>query len=199
MQDPTHRVAMFSSTWEFIKHKSCNKTYISDEQLHAMEICIYHGMKLHVGSLDGEHISQMCRCTGSQSWHELDRRNVWVWVKQHPGRCHATQHGCLPWQLQLLAKIKLLNEDGAFVVYWLALVLTTIPGHSANLDSILKFVQVRKAPAAIALEVFSMGNIVSCAHMIAEIATDSKTGERWNKRWIVNCHIDLAIWNDVYN
>jgi len=29
-----------------------------------------------------QHISQMCRWTGSQSWCGADRRNVWVWVKQ---------------------------------------------------------------------------------------------------------------------
>ena len=44
--DTMHRVAIYSSTWEFIKHKSRNKTYISDEQLHAMELCIYHGIKV---------------------------------------------------------------------------------------------------------------------------------------------------------
>jgi hypothetical protein len=41
--------------------------YILDEQLHAMELCIYHGIKVHVEGLDGEHISQRCQCTGSQS------------------------------------------------------------------------------------------------------------------------------------
>jgi hypothetical protein len=39
-QDATHRVPIFSGTRVFIKHKSRNKTYISDEQLHAMELCI---------------------------------------------------------------------------------------------------------------------------------------------------------------
>jgi len=59
-QDATHRVAIYSGTREFIKHKSHNKTYISDEQLHAMEPCIYHGIKVQVEGLDGKHISQMC-------------------------------------------------------------------------------------------------------------------------------------------
>jgi hypothetical protein len=68
MQDATHRVAIYSGTREFIKHKSRNKTYISDEQLHAMELCINHGIKVQVEGLDGERISQMCRCRGSQSW-----------------------------------------------------------------------------------------------------------------------------------
>ena len=43
-QDETHRVAKCSGTREFVKHKSRNKTYISYEQLHAMELCIYHGI-----------------------------------------------------------------------------------------------------------------------------------------------------------
>ena len=67
MQDTTHHAAIYSSTREFIKHKSRNKTYISDKQLHAMRLCIYHGIKVQVEGLEGECISQMCRCTGSQS------------------------------------------------------------------------------------------------------------------------------------
>jgi len=43
-EDATHRVAIYSGTREFMKHKSCIKTYISDEQLHAMELWIYHGI-----------------------------------------------------------------------------------------------------------------------------------------------------------
>jgi len=86
-------------------------------------------------------------------------------------------NGHLPWQLQRLFKIKLQNEDGAFVEYGLALVLTTIPANSGNLDPVSKLVQVRKAPAAVDLQVFSMENVVSCVHVIPEIATSSKTGD----------------------
>jgi hypothetical protein len=39
-QDATHPTAIYTSTREFIKYKSRNKTYISDEQLHAQERCI---------------------------------------------------------------------------------------------------------------------------------------------------------------
>jgi hypothetical protein len=126
-KDAMHRVVIYSGTQQFIKHKSRNKTYISDEQLHAMELCIYHSMKVQFEGLDGECISQMCRCTGSQSWRGGNRRNNWVWVKQHPGRCYGALNGRLPWELPRLFKIKLVNEDGAFVQYWIALVLTTIP------------------------------------------------------------------------
>jgi hypothetical protein len=74
--------------------------YISDEQLHAMELCLYHGIKVSVEGLEGERISQMCRYTGSQSWRRGDRGNDWVWVKQRPGRCYGTLKGRLLWQLQ---------------------------------------------------------------------------------------------------
>jgi hypothetical protein len=67
-QDATHRMAIYCGTWEVIKHQSRKKTYISDEQQHAMELCIYHGIKVQVEGLDGERISEMCQCTGSQSW-----------------------------------------------------------------------------------------------------------------------------------
>jgi hypothetical protein len=159
-QDATHLAGKYSGTWEFIKQKSRNKTYISDEQLHTMELCIYHGIEVRVEDLEDERISQLCRCTGSRSWRRGHRRNDWVWVKQHPGRCYGALNGRLPGQLQQLFKTKLLNVDGAFVDYWLALALTTIPDNSGNLDPISKFVHVRKAPAAVDLQVFGVGNIV---------------------------------------
>jgi hypothetical protein len=91
------------------------------------------------------------------------------------------------------------NEDAAFIEYWLALALATILENSGNLDPVSKFESVKKAPAAVALEVFTVGYIVSCVHIIPEIPISSKTGDGQNEQWIVNSHIDLATWNDVYN
>ena len=48
MQDVMHHVAIDTGTRELFKHKSRTKTYISDEQLHAMELCIYDGIKVQV-------------------------------------------------------------------------------------------------------------------------------------------------------
>jgi hypothetical protein len=155
-QDATHCAAIYCSSREFIRHKSCNKTYISDEQHHAMELCIYHGITVQVEGLESERIFHMCRCTGSQSWCGGDRRNDSVWVKHCPGRCYSALNGCLPCQLQRLFKFKLQNEEGSFVEYWLALALTTIPENSGNLDHVSKLVQVRKPPAAVAWQVFSI-------------------------------------------
>jgi hypothetical protein len=114
-------------------------------------------------------------------------------------RCYGALNGSLPWQLQSLLKITLQNENGSFVGYWLGLPLTTIPENPGNLNPVSKIVQVRKAPAAVALQVFSVGNIVGCAHLFPEIATSSKTGDGQNELWIVINHLDLATWNDVYN
>jgi hypothetical protein len=58
---------------------------------------------------------------------------------------------------------------------------------------------VKTAPAAIALQVVSMGIIVGCTHVIPEITTMGKAGDGQNERWIVNSHTDLATCNDVYN
>jgi len=83
--------------------------------------------------------------------------------------------------VQPLFKIKLLKKDGAFVEYWLALVLSTIPESSCNLDSVMTFVQQRKPLVAVASQGFCLENIIGCAHMILKIATSSKTGEVLNE------------------
>jgi hypothetical protein len=59
-QEAMHRMVICSSTRQLIKHKSHNNTYISDEQLHTTELCIYHGINVQVEGLDGACISQMC-------------------------------------------------------------------------------------------------------------------------------------------
>ena len=141
-QDETHCVALYRGMRDCMKHMSCNTTSISDEQLHAIEIFIYHCIVVEVERLEGEHISQICRCTGNQIWHRGDRQNNWVWVEPPLGMCYATLSGCLPLQLQQLFKIKLLNEDGCFVEYYLALALTTICVNLANLNPISEFVPV---------------------------------------------------------
>jgi hypothetical protein len=125
---------------------------------------------------EGEHISLMCQCTGSQIWCAGHRRNDWVWAKQFPGRSYGALNQSLLWQLQRPFKINVQNLDGAFIEYRLALVFPTIPEKSGVLDPVLIFVQVRKALAAIAFHVFSVENIVSWAHGMPRLTTSHKTG-----------------------
>jgi hypothetical protein len=95
--------------------------------------------------------------------------------------------------------MKLLNNDGAFVEYLLALAITTIPETLGNFYCVVKIVYVGQPPAAVALQEFRVGIIVSCTHGIPEIATSCMRGDGWNKQWILNSHIDLVTWKDVYN
>jgi hypothetical protein len=44
----THRVAIYSGKREFITPNNGNTTYISDEQLHALELSIHHVIKVQV-------------------------------------------------------------------------------------------------------------------------------------------------------
>jgi hypothetical protein len=88
----------------------------------------------------------------------------------------------LPWQLRRIFKLKLLTEDGVCVEYCFTQARTTIPGDSGNFNRVSMFVQVRRAPAAVSLQVFSVGYIVGCAHVIPGIATGSKTGDGRNVR-----------------
>jgi hypothetical protein len=59
-EDATHSVTIYNGMQECIRYTSRIKTYISDEQLHAMELCMYHGIKVQVKGLEGECISQIC-------------------------------------------------------------------------------------------------------------------------------------------
>jgi len=164
-----------------------------------MELGIYPGIKINVEGLEGERISQMCQCIGTQSWCGGDRRTDWVWAKQPPGKCYGELNGHLPWQLQPQFKFMLQNKNSAFVEYWLALALTTILENSGNFDPVSKFVQMINTASTLALQVRGVGNIVGCEHVIPEIASGSKTRAGPNERWIVNSHIDLVTGNDVYN
>jgi hypothetical protein len=69
VKDATHSASIYSGTRECINHKSRTKRYILDEQLHAMELCIYPGIKVQAEGFEGERTSDMCLCTESQSWH----------------------------------------------------------------------------------------------------------------------------------
>jgi hypothetical protein len=170
-------MAIDRGTREFINDKSCNKTFILDEQLHAMELCIYHGIVVQVMGWEGEYIAQMIQSTGSQSWRAGDQWNDWVCVQPPLGRGYCALNGPLPWQLQQLFKINVLYMDGDFVEYRLPRALTTIPESSGNFNCITKFVQVCKPSAAGSLQVFKMWSIIRCEHLVPVIATHCKVGD----------------------
>jgi len=184
---------------ECIKNKNHTKTYISDEQLQTFELSNVNTTNVQCEDLDGEWISQMCRCRWWYSWRGGARGNAWLFVKQSLGRCYFALNGHLPCQMHWLFKIKLLNDHGAFIEYWLALPLPTIHASSGNLDPVSKDVEASTARAGVTLLFFSPGNVDGCLHIIPMIGNSSETQNGWNEWWIVNSHHDLATWKDVNN
>jgi len=67
-QDAMHRVTIYNGMQACPKHKSRNRTDISDEQLQSKECCIFHSIEIHVEGLEGERISKVQQWTGSQRW-----------------------------------------------------------------------------------------------------------------------------------
>jgi hypothetical protein len=70
------------------------------------------------------------------------------------------------------------KEDGVLIESWLALALTLITENSGNLNPVSKLVQVTGVPAAIALQVSSIRNIISYVYIIPEIAISSRNEDR---------------------
>jgi hypothetical protein len=67
-----------------------------------------------------------------------------------------------------------------------------------TLHTISKIVITRKAPIAGAMQVISVGIIVSNAQVIADTA-GSQQGEGRNDQRIVNSNIDVVTWSNAYN
>jgi len=67
-QDAMHHIGIYNGTWESNKQQSHITTYMSNEQLQAMELCIIHGIMVHTNSLEHDRVTQMFRYTGSYSW-----------------------------------------------------------------------------------------------------------------------------------
>jgi len=82
--------------------------------------------------------------------------------------------------------------------YGVSLALTTIPENSGILDPVSKFVHVKNPLAGIALQHFKVGNNLGYPNVVPKRATSSRSDDSRKEQWIVNSHIDLAPWNDVY-
>jgi len=63
------------------------------------------------------------------------------------------------------------------VEYWLAIILTTLPENSGNLDPLSKYVQVSTEPLANDLDVWSMQNIVDSKQRCQQIANRKQSAD----------------------
>ena len=156
---------------------------------------VYHGIQIPVTNMHGDQVIQTVRCTGEQRWHGQDPRNDWVWVQTSRPRegqepAYKALRGRVPYRL-----LKLFNLQVLGGLVWCAFVQTTIPSVGGMPERASGMVRVTEATKGGGYAVISGGNITGAAHLIPEEPGISGTTR---KAWIVNSHIDLTTWNEVY-
>jgi hypothetical protein len=169
-----------------------------ETNLEALICCtarVYHSIQVPVTNMHGDQVIQTVRCTGDQSWHGQGPRNDWVWVqtsRPREGRepAYKALRGCIPYRLLKLFNLQVLGS-----LFWCAFVQLTIPSGGGMPERASGMVRVREATRGSGYMVISGGNITGAAHLIPE--EPGPLGKS-HKAWIVNSHIDLATWNEVY-
>jgi len=171
------------------------KIKIGSEDLLQCAVNIYHGIRVPISNMYGEQKIQYVRCTGEKTWYGQPARHDWVWVKasnhhhDHEPAYGALQ-GCVPYRLLKLFK---LSAGGGH--FWCAFVQTTTPAAGGTPERASGMVKVVTPSAGRGYAVISSDTIAGAAHLIPEEPDCSGIA---NKGWIVNSHIDLATWNEVY-
>ena len=91
--------------------------------------------------------------------------------------------------------LKLFNLEVLGGLVWCAFVQTTIPSVGGMPERASGMVRVMETTKGSGYVVISRGNITGAAYLIPE---EPGTSETMRKAWIVNSHIDLITWNEVY-
>ena len=170
---------------------------ISPEKLLQCTAAVFHGLEIATTDMQGEQVIQRIRCSGEHSWHGAPPRHDWVWVNTSQPRegqepPYKALRGRLPYRLLRLFKLRIPPENQ----FWCAFVETTSPGNAGGMpERASGMVRVATPTTGSGYAVINGGNIHSAAHLIPEEPVSS--GIR-NRSWIVNSHIDLATWNNVY-
>jgi hypothetical protein len=196
ISDDVLRNGLYDATRRFLNSKKVN---IDSDDLLSSAAAIYHGLEVESRNMHGERIIQKLRCTGNKRWYSGAARHDWVWVqtsqrKEGQELSHKALQGRLPYRMLRLFKLRVVHSRGENT-FWLAYVEVTKPANGGMPESASQLVRVVKVSSGGAYAVISAGNIVGAAHLIPEEPISSKLE---NKGWIVNSHIDLATWNDVY-
>jgi len=194
--DQTIQNGIYTGTQRFLRSKRIN---IESDDLLGSAAAIYHGVEVETRNMHGEKVIQRLRCTGENGWYSGPARNDWVWVqtaKPTEGQelPYRALQGRIPNRLLRLFKLHVIHARGENT-FWLAYVELTRPANGGMPERASKLVRVVKPTSGEAFMVISAANIVGAAHVIPEETISSGVE---NKGWVVNSHIDLATWNDVY-
>ena len=160
---------------------------------------IYQGMEVRTKDMHGEETPQQLRCTGDKGWYSGVVRHDWVWVQIAQPRegqelPYKALQGRLPYRMLRLFKLHVIHARGE-ETFWLAYVELTRPANWGMPEMASKLVRVIKPMRGEMNAVISEGNIVGAAHVILEVPLSAGAE---NTGWVVNSHIDLATWNEVY-
>jgi len=126
------------------------------------------------------------RCTGALNFRNHGSRNDWVWVRAGTEDMYGVLWGHLPAKLVALFKIR--DSRWEDRVRRLAGVQFVSSVNSGRISDVHSLVTVQMKEDAREFAVLDIGTIVGLAYLIPE-------GDR---RWIVNCRIDLRTFNEVY-
>ena len=190
------REGLKNATCRFLRSRKIN---IELEDLMRSTAAIYHGLEVKTRDMHGEETSQRLRCTGEKGWYSGAPRHDWVWVqisRRREGQelPYKALQGRLPYRMLQRFKLQVNHACGKDT-FWLVYVELTRPANGGMPEKASKLVRVVKPTTGDVNAVISAGNVVGAAHVIPEQPVSSG-GQ--NNGWIVNSHIDLATWNDVY-
>ena len=192
------RKGLESGTLRFLR--SCRINIESKDPMRC-PAAIYHGVEIRTWDMHAEETSQRLRCTGDKGWYSGGARYDWVRVqiaRKRDGRelPYNPLQGRLPYQMLRLFKLLVVHARGQRgETFWPAYVELTKPANGGMPERASRLLRVVKPTTAEVDAVISAGKIVGAAHVISD---ESATSRSQNKGSIVNSHIDLATWNDIY-
>jgi hypothetical protein len=174
---------------------------LSEKQLLDCPATIYHGLDVSTDDMRGSAVVHRIRCTGDREWHKGPPRRDWVWVRVGHAplqECsplpYKALQGRLPHRLLRLFKVAVpYGRDSR--TYWLAFEEVTRAANSGMLEDASQLVRVTQPTSGAAHAVVNASRITGAAHLIPEEPNCAGVVQR---AWVINSHIDLAAWNDVY-
>jgi hypothetical protein len=198
---PQTHTGLYDLTHVFVDQQGFDLTR---DELLAAPAALYHS--LHVSVEDWQKYewkTHNIRATNDREWMLSGRpRHDWVWVRQKVRRQPLASHrlpfkalrGRLPAQVCFFFSLSIANQGKPREVVRLALARITEPLNGGTAENAPAMPRVA-TPAALAKRyaVIHAGSIEGAAHLVPLLPDEEK-----NKRWIVNTHIDLETWNNVY-
>jgi hypothetical protein len=192
------RDAMHHATRAFLR---THGVVLPEVQLLDCPATIYHGLDVSTDDMHGSAVVHRVRCTGDRTWYKGPPRRDWVWVRvghaplqECPPLPYKALQGRLPHRLLRLFKVAVPHGHDSRT-YWLAFAEIMRAVNSGMQEDASQLVRVTQPTSDATYAVVNASRITGAAHLIPEEPNCTGVDQR---AWVVNSHIDLATWNDVY-